>query len=842
MKFVLTMALRETRAYWKRLLFYFICVVIGVAAIITLRSAIRNFYQVMAGDARTILTADIAIDSSRPWTKGALAAIDVFAKSPPVVDRTETIEAPTMLRPADPKHEGAIMVDLKAVERGFPFYGQITLVDGRIFNTSMLNNRGVLVGRGVLDRLSLKVGDSVKIGDLIFEIRGIIDREPGTGLGFRLGPRVFLEKSAIEAAGLTGFGSRARRRILLKAPNADVNKLVKEIRSSLKNNLIRVRSYRDSQERLNEQYTRAENFLSLTGLVILVLGGIGISSVTRVFIEQKRKTIAVLKCVGGKGLQVTASYLIQITALGILGSLVGVAVAKLALFSIEKYYAASLPPEMVYSLQPGAVLQGIGVGILVTILFSAMPLLRIRLIRPNVLLRDENQIATRKFDPLRWGIGTVVAIGLILLCSWQAGSIRIGVFFLGGLLTVAGILYLAALLIMRMMRRIRNLRSFALRYAISSLYRPGNQTRIIVLGTGLGVFFIVATYFLQMNLMREFDLERRVNTPNLYLIDIQPDQTEGVKNLIKQQTGENAELVPTVRARIFAVNGVEVNFENPDHRKDRDRLGFEYTLTYRSYLDSKTEQIVEGKFWNNQPSSTPEISADEALKGMMGLDLGSTITWDILGRKITAKVTSFRRIDWRNSRTAFYILFRPGVLEKAPQMMIAPVDGPADEAKRSQFQRVLIDRYPNITIIDVVDILRGVRKLVDHVTLAISFIGSFVFFSGVLILAGSIAMTKFQRIYESAVLKTLGARRSLILKMLILEYGVLGLVAGAIGSTAGAALSWGISKYVFEIPWDYFPSIHILGLALAAIAVMLVGAFSSVDILARKPLATLRSL
>ncbi len=841
MKFVLTMALRETRAYWKRLLFYFICVVIGVAAIITLRSAIRNFYQVMAGDARTILTADIAIDSNRPWSPGTLAAIDVFAKSPPVVDRTETIEAPTMLRPADPKHQGAIMVDLKAVERGFPFYGQITLADGRIFNTSMLKNQGVLAGRGVLDRLSLKVGDFVKIGDLIFEIRGVIEREPGTGLGFRLGPRVFMERSAIEAAGLTGFGSRARRRILLKAPNADVDKLVKEIRSALKSNLIRVRSYRDSQERLNEQYTRAENFLSLTGLVILVLGGIGISSVTRVFIEQKRKTIAVLKCVGGKGLQVTASYLIQITALGILGSLVGVAVAKLALYLIQKYYAASLPPEMVYSLQPGAVLQGIGVGILVTILFSAMPLLRIRLIRPNVLLRDENQIATRKFDPLRWGVGTVVAIGLILLCSWQAGSLRIGLFFLGGLLTAAGILYVAALLIMKMMSRIRNLRSFPLRYAISSLYRPGNQTRIIVLGTGLGVFFIVATYFLQMNLMREFDMERRVNTPNLYLIDIQADQSEGVRNLIKQHTGENVELVPTVRARIFAVNGVEVNFENKEHRKDRDRLGFEYNLTYRSKLQP-TEEIVEGKFWDDKPSSEPEISIDEPLKGMMGLDLGGTITFDILGRKITAKVTSFRRIDWRNSRTAFYILFRPGVLEKAPQMMIAPVDGPADEAKRSQFQRVLIDRYPNITIIDVVDILRGVRKLVDNVTLAISFIGSFVFFSGVLILAGSIAMTKFQRIYESAVLKTLGARRSLILKMLILEYGVLGVVAGAIGSTAGAALSWGISKYVFEIPWDYFPSIHVLGLILAAIAVILVGAFSSVDILAKKPLATLRSL
>ncbi|MCI0417073.1 FtsX-like permease family protein, partial [bacterium] len=638
-----------------------------------------------------------------------------------------------------------------------------------------------------------------------------------------------------------GFGSRARRRILLKAPGADVDKLVRQIRSALKNNLIRVRSYRDSQERLNEQYIRAENFLSLTGLIILVLGGIGISSVTRVFIEQKRKTIAVLKCVGGRGLQVTASYLTQICALGVFGSLVGVVLARVALLLIEKYYAASLPSEMIYRLQPGAVFQGIGVGILVTLLFSAMPLLRIRLIKPNVLLRDENQIATRKFDPVRWGIGVIVATGLVLLCSWQAGSVRIGIFFLGGLLTIAGVLYVAALLIMKIMRRIRNIRSFPLRYAVSSLYRPGNQTRIIVLGTGLGVFFIVATYFLQINLMREFDLERRVNTPNLYLIDIQSDQKEGVRRLIREQTGENVDLVPTVRARIFAVNGIEVNFENPEHRKDRDRLGFEYNLTYRSKLQP-TEEIVEGKFWNEKPSSEPEISIDEPLKGMMGLDLGGTITFDILSRKITARVTSFRRIDWRNSRTAFYILFRPGVLEKAPQMLIAAVDGPADEVLRSHFQRILIDQYPNITIIDVVDILRGVRKLLDNVTLAVSFIGSFVFFSGVLILAGSIAMTKFQRIYEAAVLKTLGACRGLILRMLILEYGILGTVAGAIGSSAGAALSWAISRYVFEIRWDYFPPVHLLGVALAALAVTMVGAFSSLDILARKPLSTLRSL
>lgn len=225
----------------------------------------------------------------------------------------------------------------------------------------------------------------------------------------------------------------------------------------------------------------------------------------------------------------------------------------------------------------------------------------------------------------------------------------------------------------------------------------------------------------------------------------------------------------------------------------------------------------------------------------MGLKLGSTITWDILGRRITARVTSIRRVDWRNSRTGFYVVFRPGALENAPQMLIAALDGPSSDKDRSRFQRTLIDRYPNITVIDVVDILEGVRKLVNNMTVAVSFIGGFVFFSGALILVGSVAMTKFQRVYEAAVLKTLGAQRKVLLRILVLEYGLLGAVAGLTGALFGLALSWAISKFVFEIPWSYSPLLHLAGIAATTLLVVLVGALSSVGILNRKPLGTLRT-
>ncbi len=731
------------------------------------------------------------------------------------------------------------MVELKGIESPFPFYGTYKIA-GALFSHQLLANKGVLVGRPVLERLDLKVGDNVKIGDLAFQIRGILEREPGGTGGFRFGPPALMERSDLEAAGLTGFGSRARRKILFKVPEDQVDSIVKALRNEMKPYLVRVRSYKDSQENLGDQFTRAENFLSLTGLIILVLGGIGISSVTRVFVEQKKKTIAVLKCIGASGWKIIAVYLSQVLTLGLAGSLVGVVLARAALWFVRGYYSGKLPLELNYSLHTGAIFQGLGIGVLITILFSALPLLRVRRIKPNVLLRDEETRGKRRFDFLQWGTGLVVGAGLILLSSWQAGSFKIGFFFLAGLAVTALTLHLAALLVIALMRGIKRVSSFSLRYAINSLHRPGNQTRVVVMAVGLGSFFIIAVQSLQSNLLRDLSFDERKNMANMYLIDIQKDQKEGVEKLLHEMVTGKTELVPTVRARVFAISGKEVDLESEDYKKDRERLGHEYTLTYRGTMEAN-ESVVAGKFWDASFSSTPEISIEESMKGMMDLDLGGSITFDILGRKITARVTSIRHVDWRNSRTGFYVIFRPGTLETAPQMFIAAIDGPTEPKQRSRFQRVLVDQFPSISIIDVIDIVRDIRRILNHVTLAISFIGFFVLLSGALILIGSISLTKFQRIYESAVLKTLGAKRKLLLLILVVEYGLLGTVAGIIGSLAAMALSYSIGRFVFEIPWRYTPGIYASGLLLTAAVVILVGALASLDVLNRKPLATLRA-
>jgi len=832
------MARREIRASWRRLVFFFACIAIGVGGIVAGRSMLQNAHVAIAAEARTLLTADVQVDAGRPWEPEVLEAIDRVSK-PVATARTETIESPTMLRPADSTHEGAMMVELKGVDAGFPLIGDFKLVGGEPYNYSLLQNNGAIVSIALLDRLQLKVGDYVNIGVTRFQIRAAIDQEPGRGSGFRIGPRVFIERSALEAAGLTGFGSRARRKILFTVPEENMTALVRQLRDQLKNNQINVRSYRESQENMNESFTRAEDYSSLTGLVILVLGGIGISNVTRVFIEQKKKPIAVLKCIGATGRKITVAYLAQVIAMGVAGSLFGILFGKGVLLLIQLIFADKLPQYMTYGLRSGAAVQGLAAGIMISILFSALPLLHIRHIKPNVLLRDSADSTRGARDYLRWAVAILVILGLLFLVSWQGGGVRVGLFFLGGLVVAAGALYLAATLLIFLVRRMRPLTSFSLKQAINSLHRPGNQTRVIVMIVGLGVFVVITVQSLQANFLRELDRGRMGDLPDMFLIDIQTDQRQGVSEMVSQTMGKPPLLVPTVRTRIVAINGKDIDL-NDDQKRDRGRLARDYVVTYRPNLESN-ESIIAGEFWDESPSAEPEVSLEESMRGLAGLDIGGQITFDVSGRKISARVSSIRHVDWRNSRTGFLVLFRPGALENAPQMLVGALNGPTGEVERSRFQRALVDKYPNVSVIDVADVVRAVERIINNITLAVSFVASFVVLTGGLVLIGSLAMTKFQRIYEVAILKTLGANRKVLLNILIAEYGLIGFVAGLIGSLAAVGLSYSISRWVFEIPWSFTPTVNFGGVGATMLLVTVVGTLATYDVLARKPLITLRA-
>ncbi len=841
MRFIFNLTWREIRSSWRRLLFFFLCIAIGVGSIVALRSLIQNLSQAVGGDARELLTADLVVNSTNDFSPNDISKIEAIIGESSIVEaRNEVVETSVMARPIDSANQTFGFVELKGIEPPFPLVGNFTLTGGEAFDFKLLENRGAVVAPILLEKLNVNVGDKIRIGEIDFEIRATFDEEPGGTNGFRLGSRVFIEKKAFEEAGITRNSGRVRRRILYRTSD-NPTELVRALRESLKGTTLRVQSYRETQENLNEQFEKTENYLSLTGLLILVLGGVGVWNVARVFVEQKRKSIAVLKCLGANGTRIITVYLLQILTLGLIGSLFGVFLAQIFLWFANWRFADALPAAMSYAVHFSTAWQGVLLGILISLLFSALPLLQVRTIKPNLLLRDEAGEKMRRLDPTKLIFGAVSLAGLLGVAAWQAGSVKVGALFLVGLGVTSFVLYFAAIVLTRLLRRIKNFGSFAVAQAVNSLYRPGNQTRVILLAVGLGAFVVLGVQSLQSNLVREFDFTRNQKLPSLFFIDIQKSQVDKIKQIVEQSTMEAVQIVPTIRARIALVNGEPFDFEQREVRQQQGQIGREFAVTYRPNLD-ENETVIAGDWWkDNQISDESEVSVEEDMARRLNVAIGDWLTFDISGRKINARVESIRKLDLRNTRTAFVFVFRPGTLEKAPQTFVATVLKRLPEIQRARLQRSIIDEFPNVQIFDVADIVAAVQKLVNNFVLAISFVGSFVILSGMLILVGSIALTKSQRIYENAILKTLGAKRATLVAILLAEYGLLGVLAGIIGTSFATLLSFVASKYVFLIDWEFDAFLTLFGILITAALVMLVGAAASFDVLFRKPLAILRS-
>jgi putative ABC transport system permease protein len=842
MMFVLRMAVRETRAAWRRLLFFFLCIAVGVAAIVTLRSVIQSVRGVFGREAKALIAADVLISTNTEWTDEARQTIDRRLAEFGSLERTESTETPTMSRPADGR-EVARMVELRAVQRGFPLYGTVGLQSGQTYSHALLRDHGALVRPELLTALGLRVGDQITIGQARFTIRGVLTNEPGRRVGgFSLGPRVLIDYDDLPSAGLLGAGSRARRVMLVRAPEDSIQPLVRALRLDLRNQFVAARSYRSNEDEVGRDFERAENYLSLVGLVIVILGGIAISSVTRVFIAQKIRSIAVLKCLGARSNQIMVVYILQVLALGLAGSFLGVFLARSTLAAIPLALggSTSILAEANYGLSWSAAAQGVAVGLLVSLLFSVVPLMQVRHVKPSLLLRDESKRLER--DWARMAVMALVGLALVGVAGWQAGSLRVGAVVCFGFAGLAIVLQAAGRMLIAVIAPLARSPSFPLRHAVLHLSRPGNQTRMILFAVGLGAFFVVGVRSLQASLLAEFSIQISEDAPDMFLLDIQRGQADGVRAFLadpKHGAG-NSRLMPVLRARVVGVSGRETNLDSFDDVRARGSLAREYTVTYRDHLEAN-ERVTDGTFWTGA-SPDPEVSVELGIHERFAINVGDVVRFDILGRTIAARVSSIREVDWRDARSGgFMFVFRPGALDEAPQTFIAPLRGPADAAARGRFQAELVGQFPNVSVIDFHEILVTVRDIMSKVTLAITVVGGLVLFSGALILVGAVAMTKFQRVYEAAVLKTLGANTRTIAKMLLFEYGMLGSLAGVVGSLGAVALTWGVSRFALEIPWRVFAGEHIGGVALTAMLVAAIGVVSSLDILRHKPLATLRA-
>lgn len=840
------MVWRELRAAWGRLFFFFLCVAIGVGAIAALRSVIQNVRTALVREARTLTAADVVFSTNRPWPADVRAKVDAAIARAPVRERVEVIELATMVRPVDEGKPIARMAELQAVDAGYPLYGDLVL-RGQRYSSALLAGQGVLVRPELLVQLGVEVGEQVRIGTGAFTIRGVIESEPGRRAGmFSLGPRVIIARSALEGTGLLQFGARARFAILMKVDEPGIESLVEGVRTQFKGSFVSARSYRSTEDRLGEDLRVAENYLSLIGFVMVVLGGIGVWSVTRVFIGQRIRSIAVMKCLGATSRQILGIYVAQVATLGLLGSILGLALGAVALrflpgglFGLDKLDAR---------LTPQASVQAVAVGVLVSLLFALVPLLEVRRVRPLWLLRDESARTSlggrlRGIDWAQWATGAVVGVALALVASWQAASLKAGLIVTIGLLVVTGVLLATSAAVVRLVRPLRRSRIFALRHAVLSLARPGNQTRVILLAVGLGAFFILGVRLVQGALLQQFSLELRPDAPDMFLLDVQRDQAADVEQVVANTPGARAlRLIPVLRARVTGVRGTSSTVDGVEGVQGRQGLGREFVITYRDTLEAN-ETLVDGTaLWPSAPGSMPEVSIEESLRRNGGLQMGDVVRFDVLGRVIEAKVTSVRNVDWNDVRSGgFMFVFRPGALEKAPHGFMGVLRGPETPEARARLQRDLVAAHGNVSAVDVREVVKAAQGILGNVSLAISAVGGLALFSGVLIVVGSVAMTRFQRLYESAILKTLGAPPRTITAMVALEYLGLGALGGLVGALGALALSWAVSHYLFDMPWRPAPGTVLLGIVFTSLLVGAVGILASLDVVRKRPLGVLRA-
>ncbi len=854
MRFILRMAVRELRASWRRLIFFFLCVAIGVGGIVALRSLVQNVRTALAGEARSLTGGDVYVRTDQPWSDGVRAQIEARADAIDGSATTETVDTITVARLPEGQGLQTKLVEVRGVEAVFPFYGRFALVSGDDYSSALLRDDGVLVGRELLPQLDLEVGDRIVIGDRSFTIRDAIVSEPGRQLGgFSFGPRVLIDLAALEATGLVSFASRAERQILMRVPEPAIEPLVETLREDLREAYARVGSYRRTEDRIERNFGRAENYLSMIGFVVVILGGIGVWSVTRVFVQQRLRSAAVLKCLGATHGRVLAVYVVQVAVLGLGGALLGVGLAQATIWSLpasltEQAMVIAGSDRITTGLTLSAVLQGVAVGVIVAMLFALVPLLETRHAKPLLLLRPGEMPSASGRDPLRLAAIGVAVAGLVLAAAWQAASLEVGAWVAGGFIVVAAVLHVVGRGLVRAVRPLETSTWFPLRHAARSLRRPGNQTRVVLLAVGLGSFFIIGVHAVQENLLTAFSLELRDDMPDMFLIDIQQDQVPGVTRVLETAalgpdgTDPTPELIPVLRARVTSVSGPQTRIEGRRAIR-RAGLGREYTITYRSRT-SENERVVAGGFWDETPLLDPEGPVEVSVEDSVierGVRLGDTIRFDLLGRPIEARVTSVREVDWDDSRSGgFIFVFRPGAFGDAPHSYIAFLRGPAGTEPRAAMQRELVNQFPNVSVIDGVEILRTFRRVLDYVTLAVTVVGAIALFAGVLILVGSVAMTRFQRLYDAAVFRTLGANTRALTSMYVLEYGVLGLLAGLIGSAGALGLTWVLTRQVLEVAWTPAPMINVVGLVLTAAAVLVVGVGASAGVLRQKPLLTLR--
>jgi putative ABC transport system permease protein len=837
---------RETRGASGKILFFTLCLALGVAAIVAVAGLSNGIDRGLRKDARQLLAADLALRADKAIPEAVTHAVDALVAKQLGARATSLRELATIV--AIPGTAGApgtsALVLLKAVGDGYPFYGAVA-TDPPLPLSSLLDPDGVLVAPELWDKLHLALGSTLRIGGKDFFVRGRVLSEPDKiNVSLTLGPRVMLSLAGFTRTGLEAFGSRVDRVILVKlgsGANADdTEAAAKTLRASIpETSGVRLQTYADAQPALRDGLKRVSRFLGLVALVSLILGGIGVAQTVRAWLGSRFDAIAVLKCLGVRPREIVALYAAETALLGLAGSLIGIAMATAILAIAPRFLAGLLPAVSIDAWQPGAMLRGLALGTGVAMLFSVAPLSALRLVPPlRVLRRDAEPLAPGLFA--RVTVVVALVAGVFGAAYVQSGSPKIAAGFAAGMIAAAAVLAGAARLLTRVVARIARERvRVVFRHGLSALARPGAGTLPAVTSLGLGVLVVVAVALVDRGLTSRLRADLPRNAPNVFLVDMQTSQWPRVRRVLEDAGATEIRGVPIVNARLVSIDGVaaaELAKQGADEGRRKWILTREQNLTYFDELP-KDNVVVEGTLWNDP--AHPEISIEQDFAKDMGARIGSKLVYDVQGVPFELTVTSLRTVDWKSFGINFFLLVEPGVLDRAPQMRVAAAR--LASGREQALQDRLAAEVPNVTMLKVREIVEKVATLLERLGVGIRLLSAFAITAGIAILGGAVSASASRRGREVALLKTLGATRRGVVTIFAVEFALIGFVSGIVGTVGGAVLAWVVLTRGMEIAWTWRPLV-LAGAPLLTVALsVLAGIAASAGALRRRPIEVLRA-
>jgi putative ABC transport system permease protein len=843
-----SLAWRESRTARRRLLLYMSSISLGVAALVAIDSFSANIIQSVKNQSRALMGGDISFNSSKPIPPAVDSLFDSLARQGLSFARVTTFPSMAVV----PRTSGTRFAQVRGVTDNYPFYGNIvTEPAGRW--PLLTQGANAIVDPSLLTSLNARVGDTLRLGFGTFTIVATIKDVPGAaGIAEMLGPRIFIPAKYVAETQLLVFGSTADRMVLAKLPpGVDPDKFVKPLKKRVEDQQVRVRTVTQSEMSTQDAIENLSNFIGIVGLVALLLGGIGVASGVRAFVARKIDTVAVLRCLGASSGQVLAIYVVQAAAMGLAGAAAGAALGVAVQFVLPHVLTDFLPIDVQVSLVPAAVFTGLAVGGWIALIFALRPLLALRNVSPLQTLRrdtDAEVLRMRWTDAPRIVVNASLVLSVvgIALARARTPSQAIAMSAATGI-AILGLALSAGLLSWAARKGLRTRWPYVIRQGVANLYRPGNQTRAVTLALGFGAFLVSTLYLVQNNILGRFTTAAAESRGNVVFFDVQQDQAAGLDSIVRGRGNDVVQLAPVVTMRIAAINGKRVTDMKPVTRGQPGgraswALRREFRSTYRD-KPAASETIVAGKWFSDSavkvPRDTGEISLEEGIASELNVKLGDIITWDVQGVEIPTRITSLRKVVWTRFEPNFFVVFAPPVLKGAPNqyVLLAQVKDPTAVAL---LQREVVNRFPNVSSIDLTAIKRTVDKIVGKVSLAIRFMALFSLAVAIPVLFSAVSATRRERVREGVLLKTLGATRGQIARILLAEYSLLGLLGGLTGMLLSLAGGWAVVRYIFKTP--FAPAMApVVGIAAAIVGLtLLIGLLAGRDVFKETPIAALR--